>query len=157
MIWSSMKVKRIWFLFCIVWIITMSVAAYLLGQLLDAWPALIFIGLLSLIGLCPKEQQAKAGITKESIKSEFDIADIRSEKGIICENTIVNGDKVFKLLDTNGGYTNKSIRKMIIRHQYELQHKSIVIRIEPPSLGNGVAFNTYGLYVETNELLRKTK
>lgn len=91
-------------------------------------------------------------IIDKQLKAEFSLAEIRSEKGEICENTIINGDIVFKLLDSDGGYTYKTIRSMIARHSTELIGKIILLRQSNPDImTNGRAFPMWGLYLDTGQ------
>ena len=155
MVWSSTKVKIGWGLFCLV--LGVGSAIYAMSQLgwsiNNAYPAIPIL-LLGLLALLPSESQARAGITKESLKAEFGIKEIISEKGIIAEDVIVNGNLEYKLIETDGGYTNKSIYKMVKKHWQDVQGKSIVFRVETPNINRGTAFNEFGLYVETGRKLQ---
>ncbi|KKN50913.1 hypothetical protein LCGC14_0627780 [marine sediment metagenome] len=154
MVWSSTKIKIGWGLFCLVVGAGSAIGAmYQLGWSINNAYPVIPILLLGLLALLPSESQSKAGITKESLKAEFGIKDIVMEKGIIAENVIVNGDLEYKLIETDGGYTNKRIYKMVKKHWQDVQGKSVVIRVEAPNINRGVAFNEFGLYVATGRIV----
>lgn len=155
MVWSSTKIKIGWGVFCygliaIIACIMLAHGEFSINALLPAIP----IALLGLLALFPSEQQAKAGITKETLISEFGLKNIISEQGVICESKIINDNLEFELLDSDGGYTNKTIRNMLKKHQLEVQGKSVVIRVETPNLNRGTAFNNFGLYVETGKVVK---
>lgn len=154
MVWSSTKIKVGWGLFCLILgggcgLIAMSQQGFVFSNFTPAIPIL----LLGLLSLFPSKSQAKAGITKDSLIIEFGIKDIISERGIIAEDKIINGNLEFELLATDGGYTNKTIRNMIKKHWQTVQGKSIVIRVETPNWCT--VFNNFGLYVETGREFTK--
>lgn len=153
MMWSSTKAKVIFVILCWLGVLGMLISMYATNQLRESWYAIAPLMLASLIGLFPSEKQVRAGITKDSIKAEFGIAEVRSDLGTICENTIVNGNKVFRLVESDGGYTYKTIHKMVARHADDVYKKTILIRTEKPDLfcGRGVAYPYFGLYVETGQ------
>ena len=158
MVWSSTKVKIGWCLFCFVLGVGCAIGSmsHLGWSINNAYPAIPIL-LLGLLALLPSESQARAGITKESLKSDFSIKDVVSEEGIIAENVIVNGNLEYKLIETDAGYTNKVIYKMVKKHWQDVQGKSIVIRVETPNINRGTAFNEFGLYVETGRILNTQK
>jgi hypothetical protein len=93
----------------------------------------------------------KPKVTKTSLREEFSIKEVLSDEGVICEDKVIVDDHVFQLLDTDGGYTHQTVRKMVAKHAQEVQDKVILIRAELPNLNRGVAFTEFGLYIETGE------
>lgn len=155
MVWSNTGVKIGWGVFCFGLILFIALMESLHNQLTieNMLPA-IPIALLGLLSLLPSEQQAKAGITKESLIAEFGLKSIASEQNVISEDKIINGNQEYSLIETDGGYTNKTVRNMLNKHQLEVQGKAVVIRIETPSLNTGRAYNNFGLYVETGRMVQ---
>ena len=92
-------------------------------------------------------------VTKTSLIGEFGIKEILSDEGVICENKVVMNNRVFQLLDTDGGYTHQTVRKMVAKHAQELRDKVILIRSELPNLNRGVAFTEFGLYLEVGKVI----
>jgi len=90
-------------------------------------------------------------VTKTSLKEEFGVKGIYSDEGVICENSVIVDGLVFQLLDTDGGYTHQTVRKLVMKHEQEVRNKIILVRAELPNLNRGVAFTEFGLYIATGE------
>lgn len=155
MVWASKKVKIGWIIFCYGLVVVLLSYSYSQGNLSDEWYKTIPLLVLGALGFLPTEKGVRAGITKESLIAEFGLREVISEEGKIYEKRVVNGDREFELVDTDGGYTFKTIRKMIAKHSGEVKGKVVVIRTEAPSLCRGAAFPNFGLYIETGRKVVK--
>jgi hypothetical protein len=96
--------------------------------------------------------KGKPKVTRTSLREEFGIKEVLSDEGVICENKVIVDDSVFQLLDTDGGYTHQTVRKIVGKHALEVQDKVVLIRTELPSLNRGVAFTEFGLYLKIGEV-----